>query len=539
MVIALVSKIFIMIFIYFISLAFCFPEYYFLEDPIISDVKRRKHGYVFSIGYIEDFEFESSQNKILSFNQRIIYNSSAKLIKCEILKSKSVQCFLGNVWIFDENKTKIISGVYDISKKNEKIIVGKHEGYLNIKIKYLTLKHKFNDLMQNFISAKRNYDEKLSEYKKLWEKNTLDLIKMSNKMALNNLNNDKLSIGFLYFKFRDSGIERFIANLANNLMKTNLYDIYILSDKPNVDDFDVDLKIKRIDVYDKGVLNKERMLLFLKSYKIDILIQNAYSNLDEINFIIEAGHYLNIKVVMVMHSFFMHLNMMHKINKLYQYATVNRKADCLIYIVPNEDYFWKRLNITSYYIPNIPQYNYNDVNSSSLKYPNLLLVGRGQAIKKHFDVGIKAMKYIIKEIPDAKLQILSGGNLTKLKALVKQLGLENNVDFVGYTKTPEVYYRNASIHLFPSEYEGFGYALYEAKAHGLANIVSGKTYLSLNKKGTIIVPHNNPEVMAEEAIKLLKDYKYRINLGKEAKESLKELTIDNIIAMWNKFFAFL
>lgn len=55
----------------------------------------------------------------------------------------------------------------------------------------------------------------------------------------------------------------------------------------------------------------------------------------------------------------------------------------------------------------------------------------------------------------------------------------------------------------------------------------------MNKKGTIIIPHNDSEAIAREAIKLLKNYYYRMKVGNEGRKSLDDFIIEKIIGILN------
>ena len=46
-------------------------------------------------------------------------------------------------------------------------------------------------------------------------------------------------------------------------------------------------------------------------------------------------------------------------------------------------------------------------------------------------------------------------------------------------------------------------------------------HLALAKGGTVIIYDDNPDIIAKEAIKILKNYNYRKILGNEARESMK------------------
>ena len=74
--------------------------------------------------------------------------------------------------------------------------------------------------------------------------------------------------------------------------------------------------------------------------------------------------------------------------------------------------------------------------------------------------------------------------------------------------------------------------LIKTKIFGIPTIICGLDYLALAKGGTVYIYDENPETIAKEAIKILKDDKYRKKLGKEAKKSMEKIKNDLIIKKW-------
>ena len=77
-------------------------------------------------------------------------------------------------------------------------------------------------------------------------------------------------------------------------------------------------------------------------------------------------------------------------------------------------------------------------------------------------------------------------------------------------------------------------ALVEAKLFGIPTIICGLDFLSLAKGGTIIIYDDNPDTIAKESIKILKNEKFRKELGKEARESIKNYKKKLIAKKWIK-----
>ena len=81
-------------------------------------------------------------------------------------------------------------------------------------------------------------------------------------------------------------------------------------------------------------------------------------------------------------------------------------------------------------------------------------------------------------------------------------------------------YTNASLYFMNSSVESFSFVLAESKIYGLENIDIGKEYLTLTKKGSIVVKDNDYEKMSYKAIKLFFNMIYLRKQGRSERESL-------------------
>jgi glycosyltransferase involved in cell wall biosynthesis len=186
-------------------------------------------------------------------------------------------------------------------------------------------------------------------------------------------------------------------------------------------------------------------------------------------------------------------------------------------------------------ISNFIPYEYNNITPSDLSSNLILMIGRGDDKTKRFDLGIKAMKHIISEVSQCEMKIISSlDNIYYLLKLKKELNLENVVKFVGYTSNPEIYFKNASLHLFPTLVESFGNVLTETKIHGIPNILVGLDYVSCSYGGTIIIYDDSPLSLANVVIKILKNKRYRKKLGRDARNSMKKFRNYLILKRWVK-----
>ena len=184
---------------------------------------------------------------------------------------------------------------------------------------------------------------------------------------------------------------------------------------------------------------------------------------------------------------------------------------------------------------NFISYEYNCIIQSDLSSKTILMIGRANDKLKRFELGIKAMKYIIQEIPNCEIKIISDLlDIDYLQNLKLKLNLDKNINFTGYTSTPEIYFKNSSLHIFPSISECFPMVLCETKIYGIPNILIGIDYVKMSKGGTIILYDDSPEHISKETIKILKNFKYRKKLGKEARESMRKFKNEIVLKRWIK-----
>lgn len=98
------------------------------------------------------------------------------------------------------------------------------------------------------------------------------------------------------------------------------------------------------------------------------------------------------------------------------------------------------------------------------KNPTIITVGRLSQQKGQWHL-IRAFKEIKQEISNAKLVILGQGELKNyLRQLAMDLGLGNDIYFLGFQENPFKYIARSTIYVLPSLYEGFPNALCEAMA---------------------------------------------------------------------------
>ena len=156
-----------------------------------------------------------------------------------------------------------------------------------------------------------------------------------------------------------------------------------------------------------------------------------------------------------------------------------------------------------------------------LERPMLLFVGR-VAFEKNISFLLEMTKVLIKQHPDALLVVAGQGPAEKsLHKLAADLGLDNNIKFIGYLdRNTELNacYQAADIFVFSSKSETQGLVLLEAMAQGtpvVAIAELGTASILVEGKGALIAP-DNIERFADKVHYLLKYPEDRYELGKAA-----------------------
>ena len=155
---------------------------------------------------------------------------------------------------------------------------------------------------------------------------------------------------------------------------------------------------------------------------------------------------------------------------------------------------------------------------------------------KGIDILIKAMPTVIESIPDLKVYIAGSGEEEEaLKSLVKNLGLENHMKFLGYISDEEEinrYYRSCKLVVVPSRWDVDPYAPLNAAASGKPAIVSDRCNSSIvgDGKTGFVFKSENVEELSRKMVRLLADNKLREGMGKAALEKAKEYDWTKIAA---------
>lgn len=162
---------------------------------------------------------------------------------------------------------------------------------------------------------------------------------------------------------------------------------------------------------------------------------------------------------------------------------------------------------------------------------------------KNLEVVIKAIEIVKKTQPGIKLVIVGDGpHKNSLQELTSKLGLESNIEFLGYVSSYEKIKLIASSNalIFPSLCEGFGLVILEAfsqrKPVLVSNIKPMSDIISDEKNGFVLDPYDE-KVWAEHLLKLIKNPNQALEMGREGSKLLansfnQDLMYNKIMEMY-------
>ncbi len=167
----------------------------------------------------------------------------------------------------------------------------------------------------------------------------------------------------------------------------------------------------------------------------------------------------------------------------------------------------------------------------------LLYVGRIAYSKGLLNL-LQAVKIVKSSFSNFQLLVAGKGTLMReIQETAKLMGLSQNIKLLGFVPDHLLPYLYAfcDIFVFPTLWEGFGYPPLEAMASGKPVIASSVPSIreTVGDAG-ILVPPNNPRILATEILKLIDNKKKRSHLGTKARQRAKSFDWSMIISRYRK-----
>jgi len=155
-------------------------------------------------------------------------------------------------------------------------------------------------------------------------------------------------------------------------------------------------------------------------------------------------------------------------------------------------------------------------------------VGHIRRVKGH-DIFLKAAAAVLPHFPNVTFSIagdvLEQDYFADLQALIRDLGIANNIRFDGGVSNLRQHLANADIFVLPSRSEGFSNAIVEAMAASLPAVVTdvgGNAEAVQSGVTGFVVPSEDPRALAAAILRLLSDPPLAQAMGRAGRDRAKE-----------------
>ena len=214
-----------------------------------------------------------------------------------------------------------------------------------------------------------------------------------------------------------------------------------------------------------------------------------------------------------------------------------KQYDELIVLNTLEEELWKPVRKVRI-INNAVQIYPKEQNTLTAK--SVIFVGRAE-YEKGPDRLIEVWRIVAQKHPDWTVRMFcTGSMLDRLKAKVKEYGIEQQVLFMPATKDMEREYMNSAMCLMTSRFEGFPVVLQEAMGCGLPclsfNCPSGPRHIITDQEDGYLVENGNIEAMADKVCELIENEALRRQLGHNAKQNIARYSEEKIMGQWKALF---
>ncbi len=158
--------------------------------------------------------------------------------------------------------------------------------------------------------------------------------------------------------------------------------------------------------------------------------------------------------------------------------------------------------------------------------PVVAVFGRLEPVKGHADL-LEAAAIMLRERPDVRFWVVGEGRLREdLGRQARRLGIEEDVQFLGYQREVAPFMAASDLVVLPSRHESFGIVLIEAMSLAkpiVASSAGGIPEIVLDGAHGYLTPPGEPQVMARRALQLLSDPAQAARLGHAGRERVSQI----------------
>lgn len=354
----------------------------------------------------------------------------------------------------------------------------------------------------------------------------------------------KLSTILLYINtIAGGGAERAIVNLATGLAKRDYHVILVTSTREE-NEYKLGDGVERLSLEDNLVKQSRLIRNISRIKKIRVICKDKNPDI-VITFMAEpsmraqiATVGLRTKVIVSVRS---DPNRVYSglIGFLLGKVLLPMADGCVFQTRKAQEWFPHKLQKKSAVIYNPVSMDFYEVHRRPVEN-RIVSCGRLCEVKNH-KLLIKAFAEVLKEIPNAQLEIYGEGELrNELQSLNQELGIADYVSLMGNEMDIPKVFSVADLFVLSSNQEGLPNALMEAMAAGLPSIATdcpcgGPRELFGNELEELLVPVKDVQAMSRKMIEVLSDKDRKQDTGMKMKLKAKNFYMEHVLDDWVEF----
>ena len=170
-----------------------------------------------------------------------------------------------------------------------------------------------------------------------------------------------------------------------------------------------------------------------------------------------------------------------------------------------------------------------------------VIVAIGRLVEpKGYPYLLRAFAKVMAEIPCRLIIIGEGRDRKSLEKLVQQVGIERQVEFLGFQKNPFKYLARSDIFVLSSLWEGFALVIMEAMACGVPVIAtrcpSGPEEIITDGVNGLLVPVADETALAKAMLRLLNDKHLATRLAQAGRKRVEAFDVAKYVKEYEALF---
>lgn len=335
------------------------------------------------------------------------------------------------------------------------------------------------------------------------------------------------------------GSERVMAQLANGFADKGIDTTMLLTSEIETEVYEINSNVRLIRFKYR---TQNKVIRVVRRVK---LLRELFKN-EKYDTIISFLHKINLTVIISALGLKQHIIVSERNNPM------ARKHSAIWFKI--ENYFYAKVETVVFQTDTVRKMYAGQIQRIGVVIPNpvnetlpvsdfdqreKVIIAAGRFVQqKNFPLLLRAFSRLHISFPEFKLVLCGTGPLEgELKALCKELNIENAVEFTGFVSDLAARMNKSYLYVSSSDYEGISNAMLEAMAIGLPCIctdcpVGGAAMSIEDGHNGILIPVGDENALVNAFELVLTDEQFARHLSENALEIRKKYASNTIVDRW-------